>query len=104
MVYSQQPATVASTTDPKPRHYHFDLEHKPESVPQWDTNSDILARWISKINRLANNLPEIKEELGKIVLRRFTDFAETWYYSIPDAEHVRIEENWTTLKKAISEY
>ena len=51
-----------------------------------------------------NNSLEIKKELGKIVPRRFTNFAETWYYSIPDAEHVRIEENWTTLKKAISEY
>ena len=59
---------------------------------------------MSKINHLANNLPEIKEELGKIVPRRFTQFAETWYYSIPDAERERIEENWTTLKKAISEY
>ena len=59
---------------------------------------------MSKINCLANNSPEIKEELGKIVPRRFTQFAETWYYSIPDAEHEKIEENWTTLKKAISEY
>ena len=69
-----------------------------------DGNPDILARWISKINCLANNSLEIKEELGKIILRRFTNFAETWYYSIPDAEHIRTEENWTTLKKAISEY
>jgi hypothetical protein len=68
-------------------------------VPQWDGNPDILARWISKINCLVNNLPEIKKELGKIVPRRFTNFAETWYYSIPDAEHIRIEENWTTLKR-----
>ena len=59
---------------------------------------------MSKINRLANNSPEIKEELGKIVPRRFTQFAETWYYSIQDAEHKRIEENWTTHKKATSEY
>ena len=68
-------------------------------VPQWDGNPDILARWISKINCLANNLPEINEELGKIVPQRFTNFAKTWYYSIPDVEHIRIEENWTTLKK-----
>ena len=51
-----------------------------------------------------NNSLEIKEELGKIVLQRFTNFAETWYYSIPDVECVRIEENWTTLKRAILEY
>ena len=59
---------------------------------------------MSKINRLANNSPESKEELGKIVPRRFTEFAKTWYYSIPDAESERIEENWTTLKKSILEY
>jgi hypothetical protein len=80
------------------------LKFKPESVPQWDRNLDILARWISKVTCLVSNLPEIKEELRKIVLRRLTNFAKTWYYSIPDAERVRIEENWTTLTKAISEY
>jgi hypothetical protein len=73
-------------------------------VPQWDRNPNNLARWISKINLLANNSPEIKEELGKLVPRRFTHFAETWYYSIRDTERKRIEENWTMLKKAISEY
>ena len=51
-----------------------------------------------------NNSPKIKEELGKIVPRRFTHFTKTWYYSIPDAERERIEENWTTLIKAILEY
>jgi hypothetical protein len=43
-------------------------------------------------------------ELGKIVPWRFTQSAETWYYSIPDAERSRIEVNWITLKKAISDY
>ena len=100
---TKRPTAVASVPNSKPKHYHFDLKLKPELVPQWDGNLDILARWISKINRLANNLWEMKEELGKIVPWRFTNFAETWYYSIPDAEHVRIEENWTTLKKVISE-
>ena len=28
----KQPATVTSTTDPKPKCYHFDLKLKPESV------------------------------------------------------------------------
>ena len=51
----KQPATVTSTTDPKPKCYHFDLKLKPELVLQWDENPDILARWISKINCLANN-------------------------------------------------
>jgi hypothetical protein len=61
----KRPATVATTTDLKPKCYHFDLKLKPELVPQWDGNPDNLARWMSKINRLANKSPEIKEELGK---------------------------------------
>ena len=101
---AKQPTAVTSVPNSKPKHCHLDLKLKPELVPQWDRHLDILARWISKINGLANNLPEIKEELRKIVPRRFTNFAKTWYYSIADAECVRIEENWTTLKKGISEY
>ena len=73
-------------------------------MPQWNGNPDVLARWISKINHLANNSQDVQLELGKIVPQRFTDSAETWYYSIPDTECVRIEESWTTPKKAISEY
>ena len=30
----KRPAAVATTTDLKPKHYHFDLKLKPESVPQ----------------------------------------------------------------------
>ena len=44
------------------------------------------------------------KELGKIFLQKFTNFAKTWHYLISDAEGIGIEENWTTLKKAISEY
>jgi len=45
----------------------FDFKLKPESVPQWDGNPDVLARWISKINHLANNSSDIHAELGKII-------------------------------------
>ena len=101
---SKRPSTIVGDTEIKTKHYHFDLKLKPESVPQWDGNPDILARWINKINRLTDNSPDIREELGKVVPRRFTGSAETWYYSIPDAERNRLEAGWTTLKKAISEY
>ena len=101
---SKRPSVVVEDVELKPKRYHFDLKLKPESVPQWNGNPDVLARWISKVNRLANNSPDIRDELGKVVPRRFTDSAETWYYSIPDAERIRLEENWSTLKKAISEY
>src|SRR6266853_2947525 len=74
------------STESKNRNYHFDLKLKPESVPQWDGNPDVLARWFSKINHLAHNSLDIQLELGKIVPQRFTQSSETWYYSIPDAE------------------
>src|ERR1700691_3100727 len=101
---SKRPSIVAEDVELKPKRYHFDLKLKPESVPQWNRNPDVLARWISKVNCLAINSPDIRDELGKVVPRRFTDSAGTWNYSIPDAERIRLEENWSTLKKAISEY
>src|ERR1700683_4270317 len=101
---SKRPSTIVGDTKIKTKHYHFDLKLKPELVPQWDGNPDVLARWINKINCLADNSPDIREELGKVVPRRFTGSAETWYYSIPDAERNRLEAGWTNLKKAISEY
>ena len=39
----KRPAAVISTTDIKPKCYHFDLKLKPELVPQWDGNPDNLA-------------------------------------------------------------
>jgi hypothetical protein len=55
------PATVTSIPDSKPKHYHFNLKLKPESVPQWDGNLDILARWISKINCFTNNFQKLRK-------------------------------------------
>ena len=97
---SKHPATNTLTTESRNRNYHFDLKLKPESVSQWDGNLDVLARWISKTSCLANNSPDIWLELGKIVPQRFTQSAETWYYSIPDAERSRIEENWITFNNS----
>jgi len=64
---SKQPSIEISTTKPKLKNYYFNLKLKPKSVPQWNGNLDILARWNSKINRLANNFPDVCQELGKIV-------------------------------------
>ena len=44
------------------------------------------------------------QELGKIVPQRFTSSAKTWYYSIPDYEHIKAEVNWSSLRKVISGY
>jgi hypothetical protein len=90
--------------EPAAKSYHFDLKLKPETVPQWDGNADTLARWLNKINRLADGSADVHRELGKIVPRRFTSSAETWYYSIPDYECIKAEVNWSCLRKIISGY
>jgi len=36
-------------------------------VPQWDGNADTLARWLNKINRLADGSTNVHQELGKII-------------------------------------
>ncbi|KZP33335.1 hypothetical protein FIBSPDRAFT_714700, partial [Athelia psychrophila] len=73
-------------------------------VPQWDGNDDLLARWMDKVNSLSYHSEDIHRELGKIVPRRFTGLAETWYWSIPPAHRVAMEQSWTTLKLAMHNY
>jgi len=73
-------------------------------VPQWDGNANSLARWLNKINCLADGSTNVHRELGKIAPQRFTSSAETWCYSIPDYESVKAEVNWSSLRRIISEY
>ena len=87
-----------------PKTYHFDMKLKPETVPTWDGNENTLARWIEKVGQLANTSPDIFRELGKVVPRRFTNSAETWYYSIPPKNRQPMEQDWGTLKTAIADY
>jgi hypothetical protein len=91
-------------TEPAAKSYHFDLKLKPETVPHWDGNANTLARWLNKINHLAKGSPDVHQELGKMVPQRFTSSAKTWYYSIPDYERVKVEVNWSSLRKIISGY
>ena len=84
--------------------YHFNMKLKPETVPTWDGNENTLVRWIKKVGQLAATLPDIFKELRKIVLRRFTDSAEVWYYSISPKDRQPMEQDWETLKSAIADY
>ena len=58
---------TVQTADIKPKNYHFNFKLKPKSVPLWNGNLDILARWFGKINHLMEISLDIGEELGKIV-------------------------------------
>jgi hypothetical protein len=57
--------------------YHFNMKLKPETVPTWDGNENTLARWVEKVGQLADTSPDIFQELGKVVPRRFTNSAES---------------------------
>ena len=59
--------TKSKSDEPPAKSYHFDLKLKPETVLQWDGNADTLARWLNKINRLADGSVDVHQELGKIV-------------------------------------
>ena len=80
------------------------MKLKPEMVLTWDGNENTLARWIEKVRQLANTSLNIFKALGKVVPQRFTNSAETWYYSIPPKDRQLMEQNWGTLKAAIADY
>ncbi|KZP09594.1 hypothetical protein FIBSPDRAFT_660303, partial [Athelia psychrophila] len=73
-------------------------------VPAWDGNHDSLTRWMDRINSLAKLSPEVRQELGGIVPRRFTGDAEIWYWSIDEDTRELYENSWDTLKAAIRGY
>jgi hypothetical protein len=106
---SDKRPTPAKIIEPPPTNtsaegYHFDMKLKVETIPHWDENSDTLARWLTKVNRLAEGSVEVHRELGRVVPRKFTGSAKTWYYSILNRDWVNVEVNWTTLRKVISAY
>jgi hypothetical protein len=96
---NRRPLPKLNLAEPAVKSYHFDLKLKPEMVPQWDGNANTLARWLNKINCLANGSTDVHQELKKIVPQRFTSSAETWYYSIPDYECVKAKVNWSCLRR-----
>ncbi|KIM77091.1 hypothetical protein PILCRDRAFT_91284 [Piloderma croceum F 1598] len=98
------PVLKKSKEDLTPKCYHFNMKLKPEIVPTWDRNENTLAWWIEKVGQLANTSPDIFKELGKVVPWRFTNSAETWYYSIPLKDQQLMEQDWGTLKTAIADY
>ncbi|KAJ3501012.1 hypothetical protein NLJ89_g9533 [Agrocybe chaxingu] len=92
---------VISNSSKEPQ---FDFKLKFESVPKWDGNTDTLPRWIIKVTNLALMSDTVYEQLGRVVPRRLEGAAEVWYWSLPVDYRDEIEENWDTLKDAITEY
>ena len=74
---------IKPKTELEAKSYHFNLKLKTDMVPLWDGDENTLARWIAKVGWLADTSLDIFKELGKVVSRRFTKSAKTWYFSIP---------------------
>lgn len=77
---------------------------KPDHIPLWDGNSNTLACWVSKLDRIARSSVDVHQELGKIVPRCLKDSAEAWYYSIAEIKCDYYETGWTSMKEAITAY
>ena len=74
---------IKSKTELEAKSYHFDLKLKTDIIPLWDGKENTLTWWIKKVGQLVDTSLDIFKELGKVVPRRFTKSAKTWYFSIP---------------------
>jgi hypothetical protein len=82
------------------------IEHKIKAtdIPSWDGNPDDLILWLKEISALAKYSHNVFVALGKVVPRRLTGNAKTWYWSQTEGKRLIIEANWDTLSQAIREY
>ena len=74
------------------------------SVPLWDGNLKMLAYWISEVNQLAENSEDVCKKLGKVVPLSLIEDAKIWYFSIPENDRERLEEDWRYLKEELILY
>lgn len=82
----------------------FDNKLKPEIIPRWDGDPDTIAKWINKVNNLAERSPKIYNQLGEIVPTRLEKEADAWFWSLPLDHRREITQNWGTLRTAIGSY
>ncbi|KIJ28970.1 hypothetical protein M422DRAFT_269669 [Sphaerobolus stellatus SS14] len=62
---------------------HFDVKMKPENIPSWDGDPDKLARWILKMNKLAERSQQVFIQLGELVPTRLEKDAYLWFWALP---------------------
>ncbi|THU88845.1 hypothetical protein K435DRAFT_598246, partial [Dendrothele bispora CBS 962.96] len=70
-------------------------------IPEWDGDTDALIVWLNKIDSMFVEEPLVAKQFGRIVPRRLTGKAETWYYSLSLNHRRNIEGSWEELKKEI---
>lgn len=96
------PVPTPPKEDPTPKCYHFDMKLKPETV-QLGTEMKILS--LGGLRKLDSQpTPLLIYLRNQEIPQRFTNSAETWYYSIPPKDWQPMEQDWGTLKTAIVDY
>ncbi|GJJ15886.1 hypothetical protein Clacol_010164 [Clathrus columnatus] len=89
---------------PKEKEVQFDLKLKPDSVPKWNGDPDLLANWIIKLNNLADRSEKVFRQRGEIVPTRLEDEADAWFWCQSSQFRRNAMENWGTLRTAIASY
>lgn len=94
----------SGSTAPDPHRYVIDFKLKASDIPEWDGDSDTLAKWIKKITQISERSLTIYTQLGPVVPQRLTGSAEKWYWSQPVERRRIVEQNWSTLRAAIKDH
>ena len=91
-------------TKPSSAEAHFDIKLKTEAIPRWDGHPDSLAKWVLKLNHLAERSKQIFKQLGQLVPTRLEKEADQWFWSLPvDYRRVAMTD-WGTLRDVICSY
>ena len=83
---------------------HFDIKMKANVIPRWDGHPDTLAKWILKLNHLAERGSCIFNQLGQLVPTHFEKEADSWFWSLPLSYRNNAMKDWGTLHEVICSY
>ena len=87
-----------------PYAYVFDPKLKASDIPEWNGNSDTLAKWLKRVTQISERSYPVFRQLGSLVPQRLTGSAEVWYWSLPIEKRREIEADCGTLRQAIRSY
>jgi len=83
---------------------HFDIKMKANMIPRWDGHPDTLAKWILKLNHLAECSSHIFDQLGQLVPSCLEKEADSWFWSLPLSYRNNAMKDWGTLREVICSY
>ncbi|KAF9025820.1 hypothetical protein BDZ89DRAFT_895169, partial [Hymenopellis radicata] len=73
-------------------------------IPGWDGDTDHIVKWLLKVDDFADLSERMRLQLGKWVPKRFTEAADSWYYSLPREIRSRAEADWDSLRDLITQF